>query len=241
MSIHRCCAIIYRYGIGVISLEPGIYIFAGHFGSGKTEVALNFAHKAAAEGKKAAIIDLDTVNPYFRTNDVRKRLEQEGIRVIASEFANSNLDMPTVPAETASVFYEPETVAVFDVGGDEDGAFALGQYKQFFESRPYQMFMVVNTKRPLTAGAEDLAEMKRVIEAASRLRFTGIANNTNLAKETGADTLLSDYGAVLELSKKTGIPIAMQCGLPAVIERLPADIAGERFPMEIFIQMPWEV
>jgi len=201
---------------------------------------LNFAHKAAGSGKKVTIIDLDTVNPYFRTNDVRERLQKEGIRVIASAFANSNLDMPTVPAETASVFCDPETIAVFDVGGDEDGAFALGQYKQYFENQPYNMYMVVNTKRPMTAGAEDLADMKRVIEAASRLKFTGIANNTNLAKETDGDTLLSDYGVVLELSEKTGIPIVMQCGLPAVIEHLPADITGERFPMEIFIKMPWE-
>lgn len=225
----------------MINLEPRIHIFAGHFGSGKTEVALNFAHKAAVKGKKVAIIDLDIVNPYFRTNDVRERLQQEGIRVIASAFANSNLDMPTVPAETASVFYDPETVAIFDVGGDEDGAFALGQYKQYFDSQPYNMYMVVNTKRPMTMGAQDLAEMKQVIEAASRLRFTGIANNTNLAGETGKDTLLSDYGAVLELSKKTGLPIVMQCGLPAAIEHLSADVAGERFPMEIFIKMPWEV
>lgn len=188
-----------------------------------------------------AIIDLDTVNPYFRTNDVRARLEAAGIRVIASEFANSNVDLPTVPAETASVFFDPDTVAVFDVGGDEDGAYALGRYKQYFENQPYAMIMVVNTKRPMTAGAADLAEMKEMIERASRLRFTGIANNTNLGGATDETTLLSGYGEILELSKTTGLPIVMQCGLPAAIERLPADIAGERFPMEIFIKMPWEV
>lgn len=202
-------------------------------------MALNFAHKAAQAGKKVAIIDLDIVNPYFRTNDVRKRLEEEGIRVIAPEFANSNLDMPTVPPEVASVFYEPDMVAVFDVGGDEDGAFALGQYRQYFAAQPYQMYLVVNTKRPMTENAEDLQQMQNRIEAASRLQFTGIANNTNLAGETTGETLLSGYDSILALVEKTGLPVAMQCGLPAVLADLPADIAGEKFPMEIFIKMPW--
>ena len=204
-------------------------------------MALNFAQKAAQAGKKVVIIDLDIVNPYFRTNDVRERLEQAGIRVIAPEFANSNLDMPTVPPDVASVFFDPETVAVFDVGGDEDGAFALGQYRQYFQNQPYRMYLVVNTKRPLTENVLDLEEMRLRIEYASRLQFSGIVNNTNLAKETTQETLLSGHDRILELSQKTGLPVLMQCGLPAVLAGLSDDVVGERFVMEIFIKMPWEL
>ena len=120
------------------------YIFAGHFGSGKTEVALNFAKRKAKEGNKVTIIDLDIVNPYFRTADARTVLEENEIQLIASEFANSNLDMPTVAPEVMSVFCKTDGVVIFDVGGDEDGAYALGQFNRFFDK--YEMYFVVNTK-----------------------------------------------------------------------------------------------
>lgn len=112
--------------------EKRLHIFCGHFGSGKTEIAVNYALRCAREGKRVSIVDLDIVNPYFRTNDARKILEEHGIEVIAPEFANSNLDMPTVPGEIMKVFNAPEKTVIFDVGGDGDGAFALGRYREYF-------------------------------------------------------------------------------------------------------------
>ncbi len=217
------------------------HIFTGHFGSGKTEVALNFAKKNARAGKKVTIVDLDIVNPYFRTADAKKILEENSIKLIASEFATSNLDMPTVAPEVMSAFCASDGVVIFDVGGDEDGAYALGQYNRFFENKNYKMYLVVNTKRPMTKTAEELVDMARAIEYASRLSFTGIVNNTNLGKITDEDTLLSDYDQIKKLSQTTKIPIVMQSGLPHALKKLPKELSSMAFDMEIMINMPWQM
>ena len=202
---------------------------------------MNTAMHLAEQGKKVTIVDLDIVNPYFRTNDARSVLEQRGIRVIAPEFANSNLDMPAVPQEVASVFCDRETTAVFDVGGDEDGAFALGQYKRFFDEEGYGMYMVVNAKRPMMAEDGTLFAMARMIEAASRLKFTGVINNTNLGKLSDTQTLCSGMEQAKKLAQELGVPIAAQSGLPEVLAGLPQEVEGRRLPMRIYIKMPWEI
>lgn len=222
-------------------MSSEFHIFTGHFGSGKTEVALNYAKKRAREGNKVTIIDLDIVNPYFRTADAKNFLKKEGIRLIASEFANSNLDMPTVAPEVMSVFCNDGGVVVFDVGGDEDGAFALGQYNRFFEKENCNMYLVVNSKRPMTSKSEDLVSMAEVIEHASRLKFSGIVNNTNLGNMTDEHTLMSDYAEISELSEKTGIPIVMHSGTAKALSGLTENEKAMAFPMEITISMPWQV
>lgn len=216
-------------------------IFCGHYGSGKTEVSLNFAIKLANEGKKVSIVDMDIVNPYFRTADAKRILEEHGIELIASEFANSNLDIPTVPQEVKKCFYDTSREIVFDVGGDDDGAYALGQFNSFFQNEEYNMHFVVNTKRPLCSNSDELYEMAKNIEIASRLRFTDIANNTNVGKLTDSDTLLSDYDEIISLSEKLNIPINMQCGLESSLENLPENLKKDQFPMQIYIKMPWEI
>lgn len=212
-----------------------IHIFTGHFGSGKTEVALNFAVKSVRQGKKVTIIDLDTVNPYFRTNDVKKQLEEKGIRVIASEFASTNVDMPTVPASVLGVF-EQEGVIIFDVGGDDDGAFALGQYFRFFENSEYEMHFVVNTCRPLTSKAQEMIDMAANIQRASRLKITDIYNNTNLSYATDENTLLSGIDEIEKFSEAIGVPIAKHCGKEAALKNIDKDKA---YPMEIYLKLPF--
>lgn len=213
------------------------YIFTGHFGSGKTETALNFAKKKASDGQSVTIVDLDIVNPYFRTADAREILKNSGIELIASEFANSNLDMPTVAAEVMSVFYKNDGVVIFDVGGDEDGAYALGQFRRFLKD--YEMFFVVNTKRPMTSCETELEDMAHVIENASGLKISGIVNNTNLGAATDENTLMSGYGVISELSEKTGVPIVMHSGLPKALKNLSDK--EKAFEMEINIKMPWQI
>ena len=215
-------------------------IFCGHFGSGKSEVSINYAIKLAKEGKKVTIIDMDNVNPYFRTADAKKILSEYGIEMIASEFANSNLDMPTVPVEAKRAFCDTDRTIIFDVGGDDDGAFILGQFNADFKKEGYRMFLVVSTKRPLTKSCDELYDMARRIEYASRLKFTDIANNTNVGRLTDSDTLLSDYGEIECLSKKMNIPVSMQCGIPKALENLPEEFNKNKFPMKIYIKMPWE-
>ncbi len=221
-------------------MDTRLNIFCGHYGSGKTEVALNFAMKLREKGKKVIIVDMDTVNPYFRTADARNILKDKGIEMIASEFANTNLDIPTLPQEIKRVFYDKESYVIFDVGGDDDGAYALGQFKNFFSEEEYRMFFVVNTKRPLTGKAEEIYDMARNIERASRLQFTDIANNTNVGGETGSNTLFSDYAELEELSKRMSVPITLQCGTKKALEAIPKEYDDNKFFMKIYIKMPWE-
>jgi RecA/RadA recombinase len=220
-------------------MEHRIHIFSGHFGSGKTEVALNFAIKERKKGKRVTIVDFDIVNPYFRTNDARGVLEKNGIKLIANSYASSNLDMPTVPLNLLSVFNDDDATVIFDVGGDDDGALALGQYKQYFDKQGYEMHFVVNTKRPLTRSAEDFIEMAQRIESASRLKFTDIYNNTNLSVSTDSDTLFSDYAEIEKLSEKMGIMIKKNC--TTVAANVPENLRETVFEMEIYIPKPWEI
>lgn len=218
-----------------------IHIFSGHFGSGKTEVALNFAIKQRNKGKKVTIVDFDIVNPYFRTNDAKEILEEIGIKVVANRYASSNLDMPTVPLDIMSVFDDTESVAVFDVGGDDDGALALGQYRQHFNRLGYEMHFVVNTKRPLTQCADELLEIARRIEAASGLKFTDIYNNTNLSSATDESTLFSNYAELEKLSQNMGILIKRNCGVDTALKNIPGELIDTAFKMNIYIPKPWEV
>lgn len=221
-------------------MSARLNVFCGHYGSGKTEVAVNYAIKLAKEGKNVTIADMDIVNPYFRTADAKKILKEYGIELIASEFANSNLDMPTVPQELKKVFCDSDRVIVLDVGGDDDGAYVLGQYYSYFQKEDYKMTFVVSTKRPMTETSEDLYTLGKNIEYASRLKFTDIANNTNIGKLTDENTLLSDYEVILELSKKMAIPVTRQCGVELALSKLPKELEADKFLMEIHIKMPWE-
>lgn len=221
-------------------MQERFHIFCGHFGSGKSEVAVNFAIKSRAEGKNVSIVDLDIVNPYFRTNDARKILEAEGIEVIAPEYANSNLDMPTVPADIMRVFNMPDRFVIIDVGGDEDGAYALGRYFEFFGKEPYKMHLVVNGKRPLTSTPEEICQIAEEITAASRLSVTDIINNTNIGKETDATILEESRETVGRAAEMLGVPISAYCAVENAREGLSEDIKSKLFEIDIKIKMPWE-
>lgn len=177
-----------------------ITIFTGHFGSGKTEVALNFAVL-----NSATIVDLDIVNPYFRTNDAKNELAELGIEVIASQFANTNVDLPSLPDKIFSVFNSSEPV-VFDVGGDEEGASALGRYNPYFIKNGYEMYFVININRPQTSTIEGIQEMIEMIEQTSRLKVTGLINNSNLLHLTTREDIEKGERLVKEASDKLSIP-----------------------------------
>lgn len=174
-------------------------IFVGHYGSGKTEVAVNYAIARRAD----VIADLDTVNPYFRTNDARKVLEERGIQVIAPHYAGTNVDIPALPAEVASAFIGKN--AVLDVGGDDDGAAVLGRFHEQIRSVTTEVYCVINAFRPDTATAEDCISMIRAIECASRLRVTALINNANLMEETTYRHIETGEALVRAVANETGI------------------------------------
>ena len=188
-------------------MKSKIYITVGHYGSGKTEFSVNYALELKKTHNKVILVDLDIVNPYFRSNDARALLEDNGIMVIAPDYAGTNVDIPVLPAEILRIFNEQDAVIVVDVGGDDDGAVALGRYKQFFDNADYEMSLVVNTRRPLSSTVSEIIEMKQNIEAASRLLVTNIIADTNIADETTKEIIEQGYTLISEAALKLGLPV----------------------------------
>lgn len=201
-----------------------ITLFAGHYGSGKTNIAVNFAMALAKSGQKVEIADLDIVNPYYRTKDSEKELSEAGIRVISSEFANSNVDFPAMPGEAYSIIDNKETYAVCDVGGDDRGAYALGRFREGITAEDYEMYLVINCYRPLTRDVESLLEIKEEIEAAAGIPFTAIVNNSNLGRETTAEAVLDSLPYAEEASARLGLPIKLTTVYEPIYEELKAKI-----------------
>jgi MinD-like ATPase involved in chromosome partitioning or flagellar assembly len=217
-----------------------INIFTGNFGSGKTEVAINSALEISKMGYKTAIADMDIVNPYFRTADARQRLEGSGIKVITPVFANTNADVPALPAEISTLFENREYRTVLDVGGDDLGAKALSRYKREIESNEWDMFFVVNTRRPMTDTVEKIEEMIDSIEQSSRLSVTGLVNNTNLLSDTSPKDLIEGYEILQKVAEKKGIPIVFTSALKEVVIALAGKINTEFLILDKIIRLPWE-
>lgn len=201
-----------------------ITLFAGHYGSGKTNIAVNYALKLRADGKPVVIADLDIVNPYFRTKDSEKELNEAGIRLISSEFASSNVDLPALPQEVYSIVDNNTEYAVMDIGGDDRGAYALGRYADSIKKENnYEMFMVINMYRPLTRDVESTLEVMNEIETACSMKFTAIVNNSNIGEETTAQDVIDSLSYAQEVSAATGLPIR----LTTVDEKLYNNLYGK--------------
>ena len=190
--------------------QKRLTLFAGHYGSGKTNIAVNYALKLAKEGKKVCIADLDIVNPYFRTKDSERELCDAGIVLISPQYANSNVDLPALPAESYRLVQDKTVFGIMDIGGDDRGAYALGRYAGAIKAEnDYRMAFVVNCYRPLTSTVDDAIEIMKEVEAAAGIKFTCIVNNSNIGNETTAKTVLDSASFVKELSEKTGLEIWM--------------------------------
>ena len=196
-------------------------LFAGHYGSGKTNIAVNYAIALAEEGKRVCIADLDIVNPYFRTKDSAKQLEAAGVTLISPQFANTNVDLPALPAASYRLVQDRSSYGIMDIGGDDRGAYALGRFvPSILEENDYRMIFVANASRPLTRTPEDAMEVMGEIEAACGLKFTDLINNTNLGSETTAETVLAAEGYMEELSRLSGLPIFATTATEAVAAEL---------------------
>lgn len=183
-------------------------LFAGHYGSGKTNIAVNYALLLAKEGKKVCIADLDIVNPYFRTKDSEKELLNSGVTLISPKYANSNVDLPALPAESYRLVQDKSTFGVMDIGGDDRGALALGRFTpDILIENDYRFVFVANCYRPLTKTASDALEIMREIEAACGLKFTCIVNNSNLGPETTAGTVRDSFNFINELCDLSELPL----------------------------------
>ncbi|MGG7162984.1 ATP-binding protein [Clostridium ihumii] len=217
-----------------------IRVFTGHFGSGKTEIAINYAINLAKEGNKVAIVDLDIVNPYFCVRDLKKELEEKyNIRVISSNPEYVNAELMVVPAEVMAVFNDKSYEVVFDVGGDDVGAIGLGQYNKYFNEEPYDMYFVINTTRPFTADDEGIKEYIGAIQRSSRLKVTHLISNTNLSYETTKEHILKGDREVEKVSKELNLPHPYTVCRKDMVSEVENLTSGELFPIDIFMLPPW--
>ena len=201
-----------------------ITLLCGHYGSGKTNVAINMAFLLKKCYNDVAIADLDIVNPYFRTKDSREELENGGIKLICSEYAGTNVDIPALPQDMYSLTDNKNIKAIIDVGGDDRGALALGRIApSIIEENDYECLLVINKFRPLTPDAESTIEVMREIEIAGKIKFTGIINNSNLGEETTAEDVLSSLVYAEEVARLTGLPI--KC--TSVANKLYTELKGK--------------
>ena len=210
-----------------------VTLFAGHYGSGKTNIAVNYALHLKEKYENVVITDLDIVNPYFRTADSLEELQNAGIKLISSEFANSNVDLPALPQDVYSILDDKSAVAILDIGGDDRGAYALGRYETAIrEENDYEMLFVFNVFRPLTPDAESALEVMREIELAGKIKFTAIVNNSNLGALTTKEDIIASMKSAEELSRLSGLPIKMT----TVSEKLLDSFNGEIdniFPLKL--------
>ncbi|MBO4927160.1 MAG: hypothetical protein J5379_02785 [Clostridiales bacterium] len=210
-----------------------LYVFVGAYGSGKSEVSVHFAHKLKKEDPSAKVMlaDLDIVNPYYRSADAKDALEAEGIRVIVPEYANTNVDVPALSGEVYSAFDMPDTVAVFDIGGEDLGARVLGAMLSRFQNIEYRVYMVVNAFRPFTSDAESIRQMAAELSEAARLPISGFINNSNLLEETTEDELIEGEQVLLSAQELTGIPVVYQTGLDHVLPDSWRDVTPSGIPI----------
>lgn len=210
-----------------------IKIVCGHYGSGKTNVCVNLAllYKSRYPDSKVALADVDTVNPYFRAADNAKELEDAGIRPIIPEFANTNVDIPSLPAELYSLFSpDSDTVSFIDVGGD-DGAAALGMYSDLIKECGYEMIYVISKYRPLISDPEACADLMHIIEDASHLKCSTIVNNSSVGSETTVEDILSSLDYAHKVSELCGLPLLFTSYYKDLVGEIKAE--GERFfPMK---------
>ena len=199
-----------------------VYVLFGNYGSGKTELALNFAFQAAEQGKRTELLDLDMVNTYFRLAEHGKLTEMKEIRLVSPNFSCSGIETLSLPAEVASAFDMDWDTVVFDVGGDAVGSTALGRYHQDFmdlEEGALEVLNVINIRRPLAGTVDRIVRLQEEMQVHSRLKISGMINNTNLAEATGYEDLRDGYRLIKQVSELTGVPVLYTSGKKRMLDQ----------------------
>lgn len=216
-----------------------ILVLVGNYGSGKTEISLNLALKLARRGEKVTLVDLDIVNPYFRSSERTELLEKEGVKVYAPSFAMSTVDVPSLPADIQAVFADKSRRVIFDVGGDDTGAAALGQYKPYFDQDDVEVLFAVNAFRPLSGDADSVCDLMLRVAGRSRLSPTAVINNANVAWETEESDLVRGEELLREVSTRMNLPIGYLCAKQDILDKLPDHLSGERIAIDILMRPEW--
>lgn len=221
-------------------LKKQLTIIAGHYGSGKTEFSVNLALNAAQEGQATRLVDLDIVNPYFRSYEKKALLEAAGVEVIVSSI-HGTADIPALPPDVAKAFVDKETHSVFDLGGDPEGVRVLGFYEPQIQATDYDMWLVLNGRRPETATLEKAYAYCQAIEIMSKQKFTGIINNTHMITETSLEDILFGEELALELANKYGLPLLYTTVEERLLDNVKDKLHSPIFPMRRYMCKPWEI
>lgn len=224
----------------MIKNDKRIRIIIGHYGSGKSEFSMNYVTKLRElTDAKVAISDLDIVNVYFRTREKRDFLQSKNIMPIDSSIQATSLDLPAVSAQVTAPLTDKSYDYVIDVGGDDVGARVLGRFSHLVEKDDYDMFCVVNANREQTQTTSDVINHIRAIENSSKLKVTGLINNTHLVRETTIEDILKGQELVKEVSNITNIPIKYVTCLESLIPQLPTNLDGDVFPINLYMRECW--
>ncbi|MCL1854868.1 MAG: hypothetical protein FWF86_03965 [Clostridia bacterium] len=219
-------------------------LLLGNYGSGKTELALALARERRKRTNgRVVLVDLDIVNPYFRSGEKRSLLEAEGVELLLPSFALSSVDAPSLPAQIQSVFESVYDHVIIDAGGDETGAAVLGRYHSYLSALRSQVaaLYIVNTLRPLSGTVEDILSLFSLIEQRARIRPDYLVNNANLQNETSPEDLIQAQAILEKAARRLGIPIGMVVGEERLRERLPVSMQQRFFPIEPLMRPEWMV
>jgi len=216
-----------------------IRIFTGHFGSGKTEIALNYVMALAKTGKKVALVDIDIVNPYFCSRNMKEKLEKLGIKLIASSSNLMNAELMVIPSNVYGVFNDETFDVVMDIGGDDQGSLVLRQYNEYLKQGSYDMYFVINNNRPFTSNKEETIEYLKSIEKASGLKVTHLISNTNLSYETNIEDIIKGDKIVSEISQQLEIPYKYIVCTKDLADIVKNKVHAKVYPIEIYMKPPW--
>ncbi|MGI5898333.1 MAG: hypothetical protein ACOX8S_00210 [Christensenellales bacterium] len=216
-----------------------ITVFCGHYGSGKTEISVHTALELKKSHEKVALVDLDIVNPYFRSAEQRELVEGAGVRLLAPTFALTTIDIPGLPAEIQSVFDAPNEKVIFDVGGDDTGAVALGRYKPYFDKSDFEMLFVINTLRPFSSSVESIVDLYGRIVSRARMKASALINNTNFGAQTTPQDVINGQKIVEEASAALGIPLRAVTAQPEIMDRLPREMQEIGYPITTRMRPEW--
>jgi RecA/RadA recombinase len=232
-------------GVFPLNLKK-ITLIAGHFGSGKTEIAVNLALQNGQAGVATRLLDLDIVNPYFRSFEAKKQLEAAGVDLLVSSMGGY-ADVPAIPGDVASIFTKNETKEIVDLGGDPDGVRLLGMYERQLNNADFDFFFVFNANRPETGSIEKGLRYFENIEFMSKQKFSALINNTHMIDETEIDDVLRGQDIALKIADKVGLPLLFNAMTRKIYEKMQSDQAvlarlkAPAFIIDLQMKKPWEV
>jgi len=219
----------------------GVVVIVGNYGSGKTEVAVNLAVMTKQAGVDVLLADLDLVNPYFRTREARGYLSDLGIEIILPPRKYLNADLPILSPQVGGLIKKPAALSILDAGGDGVGTMVLAALGDMFKGRPVEMLQVINPYRPFTGDVHGCLAMRDRIEAASRLKITGLIGNAHLLDDTSAGDIIKGYELVKDVSRASGLPVVFITAPADLVPAVRADgVTCPILSIERQMAPPWK-